>query len=159
MVAATAGSIKLHTEIYDHGNPANATKSEEGQVERRYPSVCRRWMFNYNIHITYLEYYLSLLFGNDADIWNRQRILNSATRSIVDFISILVLLLYIWQLRRSLQQRCSHSYMWSFEFYLHVENTWRITWTFTSTWIHPGLFGGVRVAHLFSFWCCPIICL
>ena len=27
---------------------------------------CRRWMLNYNIHIIYLEYYLALLFGNDA---------------------------------------------------------------------------------------------
>ena len=118
---------------------------------------CRRWMFNYNIHIIYLEYYLALLFGNDAYIWNRQQILNSAARPVVNFISILVLLLYIWQLLRSLQQRYSHSYLWSLEFYLHVENTWRIAWTFTSTWIHPSLFGEVRVAHLFSFLCCPIM--
>jgi len=95
--------------------------------------------------------------GNDAYIWNGQRILNSVTRPVIDFNSILVLLLYIWQLLRSLQQRCSHSYMSSLEFYLHVENTCMIAWTFTSTCIHPGLFGGVRVAHLFSFLCCPII--
>lgn len=71
---------------------------------------CRRWMFNYNIHIIYLEYYLSHLFGNEAYIWKGQRILNSVTHPVIDFISILVLLLYIWQLR-SLQHSCSHSYM------------------------------------------------
>jgi len=30
---------------------------------------------------------------------------------------------------------------------------------FASTWVQPRFFGGVRVAHLFSFLCCPIMCL
>jgi hypothetical protein len=31
--------------------------------------------------------------------------------------------------------------------------------TFASTWVHPRFYGGVRVAHLFSFLCCAIMCL
>jgi hypothetical protein len=30
---------------------------------------------------------------------------------------------------------------------------------FARTWVHPQFFGDVRVAHLFSFLCCPIMCL
>jgi len=30
---------------------------------------------------------------------------------------------------------------------------------FTSTWVYPRVFGVVRVAHLFSLLCCPIMCL
>jgi hypothetical protein len=34
-----------------------------------------------------------------------------------------------------------------------------LTLQFAMTRVHPRVFGGVRVAHLFSFLCCPIICL
>ena len=31
--------------------------------------------------------------------------------------------------------------------------------TLASTRVNPRVFGGVRIAHLFSFLCCPIMCL
>ena len=30
---------------------------------------------------------------------------------------------------------------------------------FASTWVHPWVFGGVRVGNVFNFLCCPIVCL
>jgi hypothetical protein len=49
------------------------------------------------------------------------------------------------------------------DLYLEIDNGGRLkkqnSTTNASTWVRPGIFGGVRVGHMFSFLCCPIMCL
>ena len=42
---------------------------------------------------------------------------------------------------------------------LFSKENFKQTFTLRSTWVHTHFFGGVRVANLFSFLCCSIMCL